>query len=128
MAVDVDTINLEVNITSKGHISFDGHFINLDVEEDEKERNDVRLLCSACGHTESLENVPSERRWTAIFYLLGHYSNTMCEGDGKDLEEKIHNVLEPYIGMPADQGRIAALETDVQNVVGEDVPVNIKVP
>lgn len=125
MGVNVDAINLEVDITGKGHLSFDGHFVNVEYDE---ESQDVTLFCSACGHSESLEGVPSERRWTAICYLLGHYEDAVCDGDGKDLEERLQKVLERYVGKPADQGRIAALETDVQDVVGEGVPVNIDVP
>lgn len=120
MGVNVDTINMNITITESDHLTFDGHFVRVD------EDDGLTLWCTACGEQHSFEQCPDGLyKWESILYLLGQFPES-CDGDGKDLESRIRKAMEPYVGKPADQGRIAALENDIRDIVGDEVPLNLQ--
>lgn len=122
MVVDVDTINLNVEIRAEEHLTYGGHFIQID------EGDVLRVWCPSCDRDYSFDECPEGLyKWEAICYLLGHYPED-CDGDAEDVKDRIHNILNQYVGKPATDPRLTALEHDIRNVVGDDVPVNIRTP
>lgn len=119
MPIDIDAVNLNITITEKDHLTFDGHYIRVDDEDG------LSLWCTACGHSASFDRTADGlHMWEAVCYLLNDFDDS-CDGDGKDLEERVRNVMNKYVGEPADQGHLAAMEHDIRDVVGDDIPVNI---
>lgn len=122
MTINVDTVNVEVDVTERGHLTYNGHFLQ-STSVDGK----TSLYCTSCGQSESLDGDASGLyKWEAILYLCSKFDD--CDGDGKDMEEKVMNVMNRYLGQPADQATMAALEADIRDVVGEDIPLTIHAP
>lgn len=122
MPVNVNLQKLEVTVTGTGHLSYCGHVIHISDEAA------LRVWCTSCGKTEALHGTPEGlHRWESILYLLGQYPDS-CDDDAEDLEQRISDTLDKYVGKPADQARLAAIENDIRKIVGDDVVVNVIPP
>lgn len=122
MVININTVSFDVTAIDVGHVSFNGHLVQVHNDDG------LALFCSVCGHGESFDCcITGLHKWEATCYLLSQFPDD-CNGDGKETEERIREVLDRYVGKPADRGVINALEDDVRDVVGDSIAIDIHVP
>lgn len=119
MNLDINAADLTVSVNGDDNILFRGHTVLVDRTDD----GQLTIQCDTCNKKEVLFPVPPERKWTAVYYLLGRFDKN-CDKPGEAVEQRLEKVLNQYIGTLANQSTLMEIEEDVERVVGSDASVN----